>query len=133
MINMIGQYLIFLTLILIGPPIAAMLVIVVLVIDLVTALALRHSFRRRTVALLGMLGLMVGNSLVLVLDRTDLDDLLEQSASHLSNSPLGPYSTLETVNLAIALVGIFASLRISFDQLLETPPHFEGVPRTKTT
>jgi heat shock protein HtpX len=110
MIIMIGQYLIFLMSILVGPPIAAMLVIVVLVIDLVAALALRHSFRGRTVTLLGMLGLMVGNSLLLVLDRTDVDDLLRLSPSHLSNSPLGPYSTLHTMNLAIALVGIFAAL-----------------------
>jgi heat shock protein HtpX len=108
MINIVPRYFIFLISILIGPPIAAMLVIAVVVVDLVAALALRHSFRGRTVSLLGILGLMLSESLLLVLASFDADEFLGQSSAHLT--PLSPFPTLQTVNLAIALGGILAAV-----------------------
>jgi heat shock protein HtpX len=104
------RYFIFLTSIMIGAPIAAMLVIAVVAVDLVAALALRRSFRCRTVALLGILGVMLGQSLLLALARFDADDLLGQSPGHLAESTLGPFPTLHFVNLAITMVGVFAAV-----------------------
>jgi heat shock protein HtpX len=109
MINILRDF-IFLTSILIGPPIAAMLVIAVVAVDLLAALALRRSFRRRSVALLGILGVMLGQSLLLPLASFDADDLLGQPPGHLAESTLGPFPTLHFVNLAITMIGIFAAL-----------------------
>ena len=110
MIHIIPVYFIILAQILLGPPVPDMWVFVIAVTALMAGLALTRSFRSRTIALLGVLGVMLGQSLLVVLASFHTGDLLEQSSAHFASSSWSPFSTLHTVDLAITLAGVFAAV-----------------------
>lgn len=92
----------------IGPPVQSVLIIVVAFAGLVTGFVLRRSFRSRTIALLGILGVMLGQSLFVV--ASFCIDFPGQSSAHLANGPWSNFSTLRAVDLLITVVGIFAAV-----------------------
>ena len=89
-----------------APPIPAMLVVAVTVLCVVAGLALRHSFRGRTVALLGIHGVMFVESLLPVLSGFYVD-FLGQSPVHFARSSSSQFlPTFHSIELAIALAGM---------------------------
>jgi heat shock protein HtpX len=106
---MIPSILMLLAWIMVGPSAPAALVIALVGTGLVAGLALRRSFRGRTIALLGVLGMMITQNLLLVLASFHID-FLRRSSAHLANVSLSGFSIVHTVDLTIALAGIIAAL-----------------------
>lgn len=104
---MIPNILMLLAWILVGSPAPAEVVIPVVGTGLLATLALRHSFRGRTIALLGVLGMMIAQNLLLVLASLHID-FLRRASTHVTNVSLNGFSILRTVDLTIALAGIIA-------------------------
>jgi heat shock protein HtpX len=112
MIHIIPMILMLLPQILVGPPIGppaqSMLVIVVAFVGLVASVVLRRSFRGRTITLLGILGVMLAQSLFVVASLCT--DFLGQSSAYLANGAWSNFSTLRTADLIITVAGIFAAV-----------------------
>lgn len=111
-VHFIPRFFVFLTMILIGPSIPRALTAAALVavaVGLIGAFALKRSFRGRTTVLLGVLVLMVVQSLVFI--TFSLANVLTTSPEpeHLADSLWPLFSTLFIVNSGAAFVGALAA------------------------
>jgi heat shock protein HtpX len=110
MIHLIPGFFVLLTTVLIGPSIHRTLAVTgIIVAGLISAFALNRSFRWRTTALLGVLILMVVQSLVFV--TFSLSSALTRSLppEHLADSLWPLFSALFIVNSGAAFVGALAA------------------------
>ena len=111
--NLVLRYFVFLTSVMIGPSAPMMWTVVITVVGLVTALALRRSFRGRTIALLGILGTMLADGLLFVLVSSHID-ALGRASMHSAGASWNFFSILHTVNLTVALTGGIAAVCAGF-------------------
>jgi len=107
--NLILRYLIFLSWIVIGPSGPVIWSVAVTLVGLLAAFALRRSFQGRTIVLLGILGMMLAESLLFVL-ASSYFDLFSRASADLARTPWNYFSILHTVNLGVALIGGFAAV-----------------------
>ena len=75
MMNLVLRYFVFLVSVVIGPSAPMVWSVIITAVGLVTAFALRRSFRGRTIALLGILGMMLADGLLFVLVSSHIDAL----------------------------------------------------------
>lgn len=106
MTHFIPRYFILLSWLLVGPSKPNLLFVGLIAMTVVAALALRRSFRGQTIALLGIFGLMLSESLFLVLLTLHLD-LLDNHVVRADWSPL--FQTLRALDLGVVLAGALAA------------------------
>ncbi|MGD0550159.1 MAG: M48 family metalloprotease [Candidatus Bathyarchaeia archaeon] len=99
-------YLIFLISVVIGPSQLAKWSLFVTAVGLTAAFALRRSFQGRTMVLLGMLGMMLAESLLFV-GVSSYIDMLGRAPAHVASWDY--FSILHAVNLGIVLIGGIAA------------------------
>jgi Zn-dependent protease with chaperone function len=100
--------LIFLASVLIGPSQLAKWTLFLTAVGLTSAFAMKRSFHGRTIVLLGMLGMMFGESLLFVAVSSYVD-MLGRAPADVARASWGYFSILHTLNLAIVLMGGFAA------------------------
>jgi heat shock protein HtpX len=101
-------YLIFLISVVIGPSQPAKWSLLVTVAGLTAAFALRRSFEGRTVVLLGILGMMLVESLLFVAVSSYID-VLGRAPAHVVRASWDYFSILHTLNLGVVLIGGIAA------------------------
>ncbi len=107
MITFIPRYLDLLSMLLLGPSIPKLLPDILMVVTMIGALALGRSFRNKSLALLGILVMMVAQSLLLVFGATYIE--LFRESAHLTGESTIFFSTLHDINLGVNLIGAFAA------------------------
>jgi heat shock protein HtpX len=107
MIPLIPRYLDLLSMLLMGPSIPRLLPDVLVVVTMIGALALGRSFRSKSLALLGILIMMVAQSLMLVFGATYIEFFRE--TVHLTRESAFFFSTLHDINLGINVIGVLAA------------------------
>lgn len=119
--NLIFVYLIFLVLVVTGPSQLAKWSLLVTAVGLTAAFALKRSFHGRTMVLLGMLGMMLAESLLFVGVGSYID-MLSRAPAHVARTSWDYFSILHAVNLGVLLVGGFAAACVGL---------FIGVKKTR--
>jgi len=107
--DLILRYLfMFLTWVVMGPSRPVAWIVAVTAVGLVAAFALERSFRGRSIVLLGVLGMMLVESLLFVLVSSYIE-LLGRAPAHLARTSWNYFAILHTVDLGVALIGGFAA------------------------
>ena len=107
MIHPFPRFLLILSWLLIGPSVPPASVIAFIGGGLILALALRRSFRYHTIALLGILGIMLVDSLQMVLVGLHIE-LIEPHLFH--DNVWNFFSTLSALNLGLTVAGALAAV-----------------------
>jgi heat shock protein HtpX len=102
-------YLIFLASVVIGPSQLAKWTLFLTAVGLTAAFAMKRSFHGRTIVLLGMLGMMFGESLLLVVVGSYID-MLGRAPPYAVGASWDYFSILQTLNLGIVLIGGVAAV-----------------------
>jgi heat shock protein HtpX len=106
--NLVLVYLIFLVSVVIGPSQLAKWTLFLTAVGLTAAFVMKRSFHGRTVVLLGMLGMMFGESLLFVAVSSYVD-MLGRAPAHVVRASWDYFSILHALNLGIVLIGGFAA------------------------
>lgn len=108
MISLIPRYLIFLSWLMVGPSRAALLTMSFISAGIVLVLLLRRSFHERTIALLGIFGLMLADSVLLVV--VSIHFMLSGEPNHLmESSQRFLFDLFHDVNFGVSLLGAVAA------------------------
>lgn len=107
MIPFLPRYLDLLSMLLMGPSIPKLFPDVLMVVTMIGALALGRSFRNKSLALLGILVMMVAQSLLLVFGATYIE--LFRESAHLTRESTIFFATLRDINLGVNLIGALAA------------------------
>ena len=113
MMNLVLRYFVFLVSVVIGPSAPMVWSVIITAVGLVTAFALRRSFRGRTIALLGILGMMLADGLLFVLVSSHID-ALGRASMHSAGASWNFFSILHAVNLGVAIAGVIAAVCAMF-------------------
>ena len=106
--NLIFVYLVFLVSVIIGPSQLAKWSLFVTAVGLTATFALKRSFHGRTIVLLGMLGVMLAESLLFI-GVSSYIDMLGRAPAHVARTSWDYFSILHAVNLGVVLIGGFAA------------------------
>lgn len=141
MISLIPRYFVFLSWLMVGPSPAALIVMSLIGSGIVLVLMLRRSFHKQTIALLGIFGLMIADSALLV--AATIHFMLNGEPRHLiESSQRFLFDFFHDVNFGVTVLGAFAagcaaifiefgksriSLSRAFPQIqfLEAPAHLK--------
>jgi len=107
--NLIFVYLVFLVSVVIGPSQLAKWSLLVTAVGLTATFALKRSFQGRTMVLLGMLGVMLAESLLFV-GVSSYIDMLGRAPAHVGGTSWDYFSVLHAVNLGVVLIGGVAAV-----------------------